>query len=75
MITYLIVAQFILDLALIVLVVLQTREEGLSSMFGGSDMGIYKTRRGVEKTMFQATIALGILFLLLSVITVIVSAR
>ncbi len=75
MITYLIVAQFILDLALIVLVVLQTREEGLSSMFGGTDMGVFKTRRGAEKTMFQATIALGVLFLLLSLITVIISSR
>ena len=41
--TYLILAQIVVDLALIVLVVLQTKEEGLGSMFGGSDMGINET--------------------------------
>jgi preprotein translocase subunit SecG len=71
--TYLILAQFVVDIALIVLVVLQTREEGLSSMFGGTDMGVFKTRRGAEKTMFQATIALGVIFLLLSLLAVIVA--
>lgn len=73
MATYLILAQFVVDIALIVLVVLQTREEGLSSMFGGSDMGVFKTRRGAEKTMFQATIALGVIFLLLSLLAVTVA--
>jgi preprotein translocase subunit SecG len=72
--TYLILAQIVVDIALIILVVLQTKEEGLGSMFGGSDMGIFKTRRGAEKTMFQATIALGILFLLLSLVAVIVAS-
>ncbi len=71
--TYLILAQIVVDIALIVLVVLQTKEEGLSSMFGGSgDMGIFRTRRGAEKTMFQATIALGVLFLILSLVAVVV---
>jgi hypothetical protein len=31
---------------------------------------VYKTRRGVERTLFNATIVTGILFLLLSLITV-----
>jgi preprotein translocase subunit SecG len=72
--TYLMLAQMVADIALIVLVVLQTKEEGLSSMFGGTDMGIFRTRRGAEKTMFQATIALAVLFLLLSLVAIIVSA-
>ena len=72
--TYLILAQIVVDIALIVMVVLQTKEEGLSSMFGGTDMGIFKSRRGAEKTMFQATIALGVLFLLLSLVAVIVAS-
>jgi len=43
---------------------------GLSQMFGGSDMGVFRTRRGVEKTMFQATIVLAVLFVLLALVTV-----
>jgi preprotein translocase subunit SecG len=72
--TYLILAQIVVDLALIVLVVLQTKDEGLSSMFGGTDMGVFRTRRGAEKTMFQATIVLGVLFLVLSLVAVVVGA-
>jgi hypothetical protein len=36
-------------------------------------MGIYKTRRGVEKTLFNATIGLGIVFLLLALLTVMIT--
>jgi preprotein translocase subunit SecG len=70
--TYLILAQIVVDIALIVLVVLQAQDEGLGSMFGGSDMGVFRTRRGAEKTMYQATIALAVVFLLLSILAVIV---
>lgn len=68
--TYLYLAQIVLAVALTVLVTLQAKDAGLSQMFGGGDMGVMRTRRGVEKTMFQATIVLGILFILLAVVTV-----
>jgi preprotein translocase subunit SecG len=42
-------------------------------MFGGSDMGVYKTRRGVEKTLFNATIALGVVFMVLALVTVVLT--
>lgn len=71
--TYLYLAQIVAAIALIVLVVLQAKDVGLSGMFGGADMGVYKTRRGVEKTMFYATIGLGIVFLLLALLTVIIA--
>lgn len=67
---YLTLAQIVLAIALIVLVVLQAKDAGLSQMFGGGDMGVFKTRRGVEKTMFQATIVLAVAFVLLAVVTV-----
>ncbi len=69
---YLYGAQIVIAIAMIVLVLFQAKDVGLSSMFGGSDMGVYKTRRGVERTMFNATIVLGVLFLVLAVVTVIV---
>ncbi len=70
---YLYLAQIVLALTIIVLVLLQAKDAGVSSMFGGGDMGVYKTRRGVEKTLFNATIALGITFMLLCLVTVIIA--
>lgn len=69
---FLLLAQCVVAIALIALVLLQAKDAGLSSMFGGSDMGVYRTRRGVEKTMFDATIALGILFAVLALASVLV---
>jgi len=71
--TYLYLAQIVIAVAVSVLVLLQARNAGLSNMFGSTDMGIYKTRRGVEKTMFNATIGLGIAFMLLALLTVVIT--
>lgn len=68
--TYFYLAQIVVAIALSVLVLLQAKNAGLSSMFGGGDMGVYRTRRGVEKTMFNATIALSIVFGILALVTV-----
>lgn len=71
--TYLYLAQLVVGIVIIILVTLQAKDAGLSQMFGGGDLGLYRTRRGVEKTMFNATIVGGIVFLLLSIATVIVT--
>jgi len=71
--TYLYLAQIVMAIALGALVLLQAKDAGLSSMFGGSDMGVYKTRRGAEKTMFNATIVLASLFLVLALVTVMIT--
>jgi preprotein translocase subunit SecG len=58
------VVQIIVAIALISVIVLQGKGGGLGTMFGGSEGGgITKTRRGLEKTMFQITVALSILFI------------
>jgi preprotein translocase subunit SecG len=73
-VTYLYIAQIILAITIIVLVLLQSKDAGMSNMFGGSgDMGVYKTRRGVEKTLFNATIVVGTIFMVLCLVTVIVA--
>lgn len=52
---------------LIVVILLQTSSAGAGGAFGGGDMdGGYHTRRGFEKTIFNATIVLGILFAVVS---------
>ena len=71
--TSLYLAQIVVAVALIVLTVLQAKDAGLSQMFGGSDMGISHTRRGVERTMFNATIVLVVVFVALAFATVLVA--
>ncbi len=65
--TYLNVAQIILSVALILAILLQVRGGGLGGIFGQPD-SVYRTKRGVEKTLFQLTIVLVVLFLIISVI-------
>ena len=67
--TYLNVAQIVLSVALIIAVLLQIRGGGLGGIFGQADT-VYRTKRGVEKTLFQLTIALVILFIIISVLSV-----
>ncbi len=42
-------------------ILMQSRGAGLSSAFGGEG-NVYRTKRGVEKALFQATIVFAILF-------------
>jgi preprotein translocase subunit SecG len=67
--TYLNVAQIILSIALILVILIQVRGGGLGGIFGQADT-VYRTRRGVEKTLFQLTIALVVLFIIIALITV-----
>lgn len=69
MLKYLQIVQIIVSLALIVAVLLQTKGAGLGSIFGGEG-GIYKSRRGVERTLFNITIGLVVIFFVVSVATV-----
>lgn len=63
-------AQIVISVVLIVLIVLQGKGSGLGSMFGGdAGMGIARTRRGLEKTLFQLTVGLAILFFVIAIAT------
>jgi preprotein translocase subunit SecG len=65
--TYLNIAQIVLSIALILAVLLQVRGGGLGGIFGQPD-SVYRTKRGVEKTLFQLTVALVVLFIIISVL-------
>ncbi|MBI4180452.1 MAG: preprotein translocase subunit SecG [Chloroflexi bacterium] len=65
---YLNVAQIVLSIALILAIMLQVRGGGLGGIFGQADT-VFRTRRGVEKTLFQLTIILVVLFVIVSIIT------
>ncbi len=62
--------QIILCITVIIFILLQVRGAGLGSAFGGSSAGsVFKTRRGVERLIFNMTIAFVVLFALVSLIT------
>lgn len=69
---YLNIVQIIISVVLMIVVLLQTRGEGFTGTFG-AETSVFRTRRGVEKTLFQFTIVLGVIFVLISIISVLVS--
>jgi len=66
--TYLHIAQIVVAAALILIVLLQVRGGGLGGIFGQADT-VFRTKRGVEKTLFQLTIALVVIFIVLSIVS------
>jgi preprotein translocase subunit SecG len=68
MITYLYVAQIVVAVALILITLLQVKGGGLGGIFGQADT-VYRTKRGVEKTLFQFTIVLVVIFVVLSIVS------
>lgn len=65
--TILNLVQIIISVLLTMLILMQVRGSGLGRTFGSDSGSIHRTRRGVEKTMYQLTIALAISFVLVSV--------
>ena len=65
--TYLNIAQIVLSIALILAILLQARGGGLGGIFGQADT-VYRTRRGLEKTLFQLTIVLVVIFVIISIV-------
>ncbi len=63
------IVQIILSIALVTLVLLQTKG-GLGGIFGGDGgSGVFHRRRGVEKTLFQVTVGLSVVFFLSALAT------
>ncbi len=64
---YLVVAQIVLSVTLMLAVLFQVRGGGLGGIFGQPD-AVYRTKRGVEKTLFQLTVVLVVLFVVVSLL-------
>ncbi len=69
MASYLNVAQIVVSIAMILAVMLQVRGGGLGGIFGQPDT-VYRTKRGVERTLFQLTIVLVIAFIVIAILAV-----
>ncbi|MDQ3779888.1 MAG: preprotein translocase subunit SecG [Chloroflexota bacterium] len=59
----------IVSVVLVLVILMQTKGSSFSGAFGGDTSGIYRTRRGVEKILFQFTIGIAVLFLVLAIIS------
>ncbi len=68
LVTYLYIAQIVIAVALTIVSLLQVKGGGLGGIFGQADT-VYRTKRGVEKTLFQFTIVLVVVFVALSVVS------
>ena len=67
---YLNLAQILISLVLIGLILMQTRGQGFASGYS-ADTSIFRTRRGVERTVFQLTIGVSAVFLIVSIMSVV----
>jgi preprotein translocase subunit SecG len=65
---FLAIGQLILSIALVASILLQARGTGLSGTFGG-DSAVYRSRRGVERRLWQFTVLLLVLFVLFALVS------
>jgi preprotein translocase subunit SecG len=63
--TYLLIAQILVSVSLIATVLFQLHGGGIGGIFGQAD-SVYRTRRGVESTLFKLTIILAVVLVVLA---------
>jgi preprotein translocase subunit SecG len=63
------------SIALVVSIILQSKGAGLGGLTGSDAGGVFTARRGVERTLFRVTIVFGVLFFVLAITLVILSAH
>lgn len=72
MTTALAIVQIIISALLVAAILLQQRGTGLSATFGGEG-NVYRTKRGLEKVIFTATIVIAVIFFGLALFNIIIS--
>lgn len=65
------ILQILVGILLILVIIIQQKGAGLGSAFG-ADFGMYRTKRGAEKFLFYMTIALSVIFIVLSLVGLLV---
>lgn len=66
---YLAIGQMLIAVVLIGVILLQVQGGGLGGIFGQPD-AVYRTRRGIERTLFRLTIILAAVFVVMAMVTV-----
>ncbi len=67
---FLAIAMILISIALIAIILLQVKGEGIGGLQSGS---FVRTRRGLEKTLFQMTIVLVVIWLVVAAVSVVTS--
>ncbi len=70
---YLDIAQIVLSVALVAAIILQSKSAGLGGLTGADTGGVFRARRGVERTLFNVTIGLSVVFFIVAIVNVIIS--
>lgn len=64
--------QIVISILLVTAILLQQRGTGLGAAFGGSS-DVFRTKRGIEKSLFYATIVLAVLFFVTAIVNVLLA--
>lgn len=72
MVNVVLIVQIILGILMIVLVSMQSKNLGSGAVFGGGSDSFQTTRRGFEKTLFNLTLAVSVIFFIVSLIAAVV---
>ena len=67
---FLAIAMILISIALIAIILLQVKGEGIGGLQSGS---FVRTRRGIEKTLFQMTIVLVVIWIVVAAVSVVAS--
>ena len=69
--TFLYIALIALSILLTGLVMMQIQGGNMGGLYG-QDTTVYRTRRGLEKTLYQATIVVSVLFFIVAIVAAVV---
>jgi preprotein translocase subunit SecG len=64
------IVQIVISVILVLVILLQVKGGGIGGIFGQADT-VYRTKRGVEKWLFWATIVLASLFIVVALVTLV----
>lgn len=64
------IVQIVISVLLIIVILFQVKGGGIGGIFGQAD-SVYRTKRGVERWLFWATIILSALFIILALATIV----
>ncbi len=66
--TFFNVIQIVISVALVLVITLQVKGGGLGGIFGQADT-VFRTKRGVERRLYQLTIVLVVVFVIISIVS------
>lgn len=66
--TYLSIAMIIVSILLVTLVIVGARNSAVGNVFGG-DSPVYHSRRGIERTLFNVTVWVSVIYFVLAILS------